>query len=272
MIYYKNDKVTLYNDDCIEVMKELPDDLVDLTITSPPYDNLRKYKGYMFDFENVAKQLYRITKNGGMLIWVVGDATINGSETCTSFKQALYFKELGFNLHDTMIFKKKNFIPKSHNRYEQSWEYMFAFSKGRPKTFNPIKIETSNYTKKNNWGSRNNFVDEQCARKKDEITRAKLYKIKDNIFEYSIGGGKYGHPAIFPDGLAYDQIISWSNEGDMIFDPFSGSGTTISIASIHERNAIGIEISKEYCEMIKTRLNDTEKIILEKETNLDDIL
>ena len=130
---------------CVEIMKEWENNIIDLTITSPPYDNLRDYKGYVFDFENIAKQLYRVTKSGGVVVWIVGDATIKGSETGTSFRQALYFKEIGFNLHDTMIYSKAGFQYPATNRYHQTFEYMFIFSKGKPKTFNPIK------DRKNKW-------------------------------------------------------------------------------------------------------------------------
>lgn len=145
--------------DCKEELKNINDNYVDLTITSPPYDNLRKYNGYEFDFENIAKEIYRVTKDGGVLIWIVADSTKNGSESGTSFKQALYFKEIGFNLHDTMIYKKINYVPLNHNRYEQEFEYMFCFSKGKPKTFNPIKIPCK-YAGQENWGKPTYYKDE----------------------------------------------------------------------------------------------------------------
>ena len=137
----------IYNEDCIEGMKKLESEIIDLTITSPPYDNLRKYNGYSFDFENIAKELYRTTKKGGVAAWVVNDSTVKGSETGTSFKQALFFKEIGFNLHDTMIFAKNNPVPLTHNRYEQQFEYMFILSKGKPKTFNGLKKLNKSYDK-----------------------------------------------------------------------------------------------------------------------------
>ena len=130
----------IYNEDCLEGMRGIPDGSVDLTVTAPPYDNLRTYNGFAWDFEGVAKELFRVTKHGGVVVWVVGDQTIKGNETGTLFRQALFFKDCGFNLHDTMIWKKTNPIPLTHNRFEQSFEYMFVFSKGSPKTFNPIKI------------------------------------------------------------------------------------------------------------------------------------
>ena len=139
-----------YNENCLETMARMPDGFVDLTVTSPPYDNLRTYNGYSFDFEAVAKELFRVTKQGGVVVWVVGDATIKGSETGTSFRQALYFKEIGFNLHDTMMYRKINYIALTHNRYEQEFEYMFVFSKGKPKTFNPIMVECKTKGSKTN--------------------------------------------------------------------------------------------------------------------------
>ena len=130
----------IYNENCLDTMTKMPDNFVDLTVTSPPYDSLRVYNGYSFDFEAVAKELFRVTKQGGIVVWVVADATTKGSETGTSFRHALFFKEIGFNLHDTMIYAKNSYMPLTHNRYEQAWEYMFVLSKGRPSTFRPIMV------------------------------------------------------------------------------------------------------------------------------------
>ena len=129
----------IYNENCLDTMARMEDNFIDLTVTSPPYDNLREYNGYSFDFENIAKELYRVTKVGGVVVWIVGDATKNGNEYGTSFKQALFFKECGFNLHDTMIYRKLNYLPITTNRYEPQFEYMFILSKSKLKTFNPIK-------------------------------------------------------------------------------------------------------------------------------------
>jgi site-specific DNA-methyltransferase (adenine-specific) len=242
--------------DCVEGMRELPDNCIDLTVTSPPYDNLRKYKGFSFDFESVARELYRITKNGGVVVWVVGDQTMNGSESGTSFRQVLRFMEIGFNLHDTMIFKKKNPLPQNHRRYEQAFEYMFVLSKGKVKTFNPITVETVNAGKKIDWGGRPTEQDaKQCRHKRgSDVRETKKEKTHVNIFEYAIGGGNTKHPAVFPEQLAYDHIISWSNEGDVVFDPFMGSGTTAKMARQCGRHYIGFEISEEYCEMARARI------------------
>lgn len=250
------EKNTIYNENCLDTMSRMPDNFIDLTVTSPPYDNLRKYNGYSFDFEKVAKELFRVTKKGGVVVWVVGDATINGSETGTSFKQALYFKEIGFNLHDTMIYANNNPIPLTHNRYEQAFEYMFVFSKGIPIVFLPL-METcktfGTYKHRRNAGR----VSEASMRSRNESTITKLQKIKQNIWRYNIGmkSNQYiNHPAPFPEQLANDHIISWSNQGDLVYDPFMGSGTTAKMAILNNRNYIGSEISKEYCDIIEKRI------------------
>ncbi len=239
--------------DFLEVMKGWPENSIDLTVTSPPYDNLRTYKGYDFNFFTVAKKLFRITKQGGVVVWVVGDATVNGSETGTSFRQALFFKEIGFNLHDTMIYQKNNPIPLTHNRYEQYFEYMFIFSKGKPSTFNPIITDVKTPNKKYKWKSKEAG---SSKRERDEITLSKETKIISNIWNYSLIGNRDAgrHPAPFPEELAQDHILSWSNKGDIVLDPMCGSGTTCKMAKINGRKYIGIDISEEYCEIAKKRI------------------
>ena len=246
----------IYNENCLETMAIMPDNFIDLTVTSPPYDNLRTYKGYSFDFEYVAKELFRVTKKGGVVVWIVGDATVKGSETGTSFKQALYFKEIGFNLHDTMIYRKQNYTPLTHNRYEQEWEFMFVLSKGKPKTFNPIKVPCK-YAGQQTWGKPNMYKDNSGELTRVKQTVINSHKIKGNIFDYLVGStqtGKIKHPAMFPESLANDHIISWSNPGDLVYDPFMGSGTTAKMTVLNNRNYIGSEISEEYYEIAKTRI------------------
>lgn len=241
----------LIHGDCLEVMKTFPSECIDLTVTSPPYDNLRDYNGYSFDFEGIAKELYRVTKKGGVVCWVVGDATINGSETGTSFRQALFFKEIGFNLHDTMIYQKSFYAPKTHRRYEQVFEYMFVFSKGTPKTFNGIVKEN---VMKASMAS-GNHTQSNGTKKKMSASR-KTHSLIGNIIKYN-PETKSSHVAPFPEKLAEDHILSWSNEGDTVLDPMAGSGTTLKMAKKHNRNYIGIEISKEYIDIINKRLNLT---------------
>ena len=249
----------IYNENCLDTMARMPDELIDLAVTSPPYDNLRKYSGFTWDFEAVAKQLYRVTKKGGVVVWVVGDATIKGSETGTSFKQALFFKEIGFNLHDTMIYAKNNPIPLTHNRYEQQFEYMFVLSKGKPKAFNSIKIECKNAGVEYNVNRPQIYDGSAKRHQRNEVLKTKKNKIKNNIWFYSVGVDKKkntSHTAPFPEQLASDHIISWSNENDIVYDPFMGSGTTAKMAILNKRNWIGSEISKEYCEIAEKRINE----------------
>ena len=242
----------IYQGDCLELMKQIEDNSIDLVVTSPPYDNLRIYNGYSFNFEGIAKELYRVTKDGGVVVWIVGDATIKGSETGTSFKQALYFKEIGFNLHDTMIWQKTNPMPKiKTKRYFDVFEYMFVFSKGQPKTFNPILVNCKfggkiyNSTTKNMGG-------ENVRTKKNFILNSQ--RNKNNIWEIAIAQNKTSHPAVFPEKLAEDHILSWSNEGDTVLDPMCGSGTTCKMALLNKRNYLGFEISEEYCKIANKRL------------------
>ena len=248
----------IYNEDCLEGMKRIPDGSVDLTVTSPPYDNLRTYNGnieqWSFEkFQAIAKELYRVTKQGGVVVWVVGDATIKGSETGTSFRQALYFKEVGFNLHDTMIYYKACYPPLTHNRYEQSFEYMFVFSKGKPQTFNPIMVECM--TKGTKRPRQNSNKEHGAAVRNDNrVDIINEFKQKNNIWTIRPNNTHHKHPAMFPEQLANDHILSWSNEGDAVLDPFMGSGTT-AIACINTgRNFIGFELDKHYCEIANERI------------------
>ena len=238
-------------------MKRMDDCFIDLTITSPPYDNLRDYKGYSFDFKTIANELYRVTKEGGIVVWIVGDATINGSETGTSFKQALYFKEIGFNLNDTMIYRKLNYLPVTSCRYEPQFEYMFILSKGKLKTFNPImKPNTSAGAK--GGTHRHNGEDLEKLHTNNGVIN-KLGR-KTNVWDIACGSINskdkisFEHPATFPEKLANDHIISWSNEGDLVYDCFMGSGTTAKMAHLQKRNWIGSEISKEYTELANKRI------------------
>ena len=255
----------IYNENCLDTMARMEDDFVDLTVTSPPYDNLRKYNGYCFDFESIAKELFRIIKDGGILVWIVGDATVKGSETGTSFRQALFFKEIGFNLHDTMIWNKGGFsaVGSLKVRYAPVFEYMFVISKGNPMTFNPIKDRKTKHGGKKASGT---------IRQKDGSTKpmSKVMTINEygqryNIWEQSPQrqSGKC-HPAPFPEQLVKDHILSWSNESDLIYDPFMGSGTTAKMAMLNNRNYIGSEIAKEYCEIAEKRIK---KILNGKKTD-----
>ena len=245
-----------YNENCLDTMSKIPNDFIDLTITSPPYDNLRTYNGYNFDFESVAKELYRVTKQGGVVVWVVGDKIKNGNKSLTSFRQSLFFQEIGFNVHDVMIYRKKNTPFMRSNAYTNCYEFMFIFSKGKPNTFNPLKTKTVRSGK-----------EKLVANKKADGINKKVESVLNeektltNIWDYAVGlGGStsdriaFEHPAIFPEKLAQDHILSWSNENDLVYDPFMGSGTTCKMAILNNRNYIGSEISEEYCKIIEERL------------------
>ncbi len=243
--------------DNIKVLNSMEDGSIDLTVTSPPYDNMRDYNGYSFDFEGIAKQLYRLTKDGGVLVWIVADSTVDGSESGTSFKQALYFKEIGFKLHDTMIWNKGNFIDTGSLkvRYGNVFEYMFVLVKGKLKTFNPIK------DRKNKYGG---YLLHGTIALRDGGKRRITGHNKKIVAEYGQRHNLWDivpckqrqikHPARFSEILAHDHIVSWSNEGDVVLDPFVGSGTTCKMAKQLNRNYIGIDISQEYIDIAKKRL------------------
>lgn len=252
-----------FNADAELIIDTLPDDYVDLVVTSPPYDDLRKYTGEdgwnMEKCEMIIKKLYRVMKAGGVVVWVVGDQTQNGSETGTSFRQALMFMDSGFHLNDTMIWKKKNPLPQvKQPRYNQVFEYMFVFSKGKPKTFNPIMVpckcagQTYDSTCKNMGGENGR------TKKNFKINKE---KVKDNVWDIAIAQNHTSHPAVFPLELAVDHIRSWSNEGDIVFDPFMGSGTTGIAAFSLGRKFVGCEISKKYYDEAIERF----KAIVQKE-------
>lgn len=243
---------TIYNEDCLETMKRMEDNFIDLTVTSPPYDNLRTYHGYSFDFQAIAKELFRVTKVGGVVVWVVGDATINGSETGTSFRQALFFKECGFRLYDTMIWEKPSPQAPTEGRYYDVFEYVFILSKNKPKSLNLLA------DRKNSSAGLVSKKETRSCREDRKTLSAKRtvaeYSRRFNVWHISRGRNSTKHPAVFPEALARDHIISWSNEGDLIYDPFMGSGTTAKMAILTNRNYIGSEISEEYCEIIRKRL------------------
>jgi DNA modification methylase len=247
----------IYCENNLETMGRMPDGFVDLTVTSPPYDNLRDYNGFSFDFEKVAKELYRVTKAGGVVVWVVGDATVNGSETGTSFKQALFFMDCGFNLHDTMIYEKNGSPFPEQTRYYQKFEFMFVLSKGKPAVTNLI-IDRKNKWTEGSWGKKTSYgVDGE--KKKHNDYKSDLNGVRFNIWKYNVGFGFNSnddnfHPASFPEKLAADHIHSWSNKLDLVYDPFCGSGTTCKMAHLQKRNWIGSEISQEYVTLAEKRI------------------
>lgn len=256
----------IYNEDCLITMGKMPDCFVDLTVTSPPYDDLRNYNGFSFEFETIANELFRITKKGGVVVWVVGDGTKNGSRTGTSAKQMLYFMNIGFRLHQRLFYEKTG-PPPDRTRYEETIEEMFVFSVGKPKTINLIK------DKKNRWAGVKQFG-KRSTREKDGSLTIKPELIinefgkRTSVWRYKTGFGystkdviAFNHPAIFPEALAHDHIISWSNEGDLVYDPFGGSGTTAKQAEQLNRNWILSEISSEYVSIAETRMSKVRSML-----------
>jgi len=250
---------------CQTVMATLENETIDLTVTSPPYDNIRDYKGYCFekeDFQEIVKQLYRITKKGGVVVWIVGDSTIKGSETGTSFRQALGFIEGGFKLHDTMIYEKNTSsfpAKRTGKRYTQIFEYMFVFCKGNIKTGNLICDKPNKWAGHTNWGKNTQRSKNGELKQTKDIKPVPDFSPRNNIWKYNVGKGfnssdkeSHKHPAIFPEKLAEDHILTWSNPGDFVLDPFMGSGTTCKMAKKNNRNYIGIDMSEEYCELAKS--------------------
>ena len=247
---------------CQDVMKSLDNEVVDLTITSPPYDGLRSYQGYSFteaDFRAIVNELYRITKPGGVVVWVVGDAVRKRGETGTSFRQALGFMDAGFILHDTMIYEKNtSSFParRTGNRYTQIFEYMFVFCKGRIKTANLICDKANKWAGHTNWGKNTHRLKNGTLVQTKNIKPVPDFSPRNNIWKYTVGKRyissdkeSHKHPAIFPEELAKDNILSWSHPGDVVMDPFCGSGTVLKMAKKHNRRYVGIDVSQEYCDL-----------------------
>lgn len=256
----------IINGDSLEVLQGMPNDIIDLIVTSPPYDDLRDYNKeiiWNFDkFKDIAKELYKIMKKGGVIVWVVGDKTKNGNKSLSSFKQALYFQELGFNIYDVIIYEKTGSAPPHPNRYFNAFEYMFIISKGKPKTINLLK------DKENKWGGHKTYTEITRREKDGSLTKKgrktiNKFGIRTNIWKYTNGKGfatkdkiAYEHPAIFPEKLVLDHICSWSNEGDIVLDIFGGSGTTIKMAKLLNRRWIYIDKVLEYCKIAQKRIEE----------------
>lgn len=256
---------TVIEGDSSLILKEFPKESIDLVVTSPPYDNLRDYTGerpWSFDsFKRIARQLYRVMKPGGVVVWVVGDAIDNGGKTLTSYRQALFFQSIGFKMFDVIIYEKAGSGPPHPNRYFNSFEYMFVLSKGLPKTINILK------DKPNKWANHSTYSEVTRREKDGSLTKkgkkvVNEFGVRTNIWRYANGRGfatqdeiAYQHPAIFPEKLVEDHIRAWSNEGDLVLDPFGGSGTVAKIANQQNRNWVLVEISPEYCEIARQRVN-----------------
>lgn len=238
-------------DNC-DLLGQMPRECVDLVVTSPPYDDLRTYGGHSWDFFGVAWHLKRVLKPGGVIVWVVADATKDGSETGSSMEQALHFKRLGLNLHDTMIWRKPNPRPTQSNRYEQAWEYMLVMTAGTPKTTNVLREDS----KSAGLGPR---LKHRSTGGAVDLNNEGRYhhsetKIRQNVWDVLLGQDVGGHPAAFPFDLARDHVATWTNPGDLVLDPFSGSGTTAKAAKTLGRQFIGLEVNPEYCRIAEQRI------------------
>ena len=253
-----HDRALLITGDCVQVMQQWDEGCIDLTVTSPPYDAIRDYKGYSFNFEDIARQLFRVTKAGGIVVWVVGDK-IDGGRSLTSFRQGIFFQEIGFNVHDVMIYQKKNTPFMRSNAYTNAYEMMFVLVKGKPATFNPLmeKSKRSGYELLTH-----NKLPDGINKKKRGLLKKE--KTRTNIWTYAVGLGgttsdriAFKHPAVFPEGLAQDHILSWSNPGDLVLDPMCGSGTTGKMALRNGRRFIGIDMSGEYIDIAMQRLTQS---------------
>lgn len=258
--YYDKDGVSLFLGDNCETMLRMPAESVDLVVTSPPYDDLRTYGGHSWDFYGVAWNLKRLLKPGGVIVWVVADKTVEGDESGSSWEQARHFCSLGLRLNDTMIWQKDGFMQPTKDvpRYYQTFEFMFVFSNGKP-TFNAICDVRNTHTEVRVF-TEGNAANSSFKGVAGTIT-PREYRKRENVWKCGVGFNKstkdavaYDHPAIFPEALARDHILSWSNEGDTVLDPFSGSGTTIKMARETGRRGIGIEINEEYCQIAVERL------------------
>lgn len=268
----KDIKNTIHFGNAVEILSTFEDNSIDLTLSSPPYDNLRTYNGkikdeviyedgFSFPFVEMAKELYRVTANGGVVVWVVNDQVKNGGETGSSFKQALKFKEIGFTLYDTMIYHKNGAPFPETGRYSQVFEYMFVFSKGKPKTVNLLRDKPNRWAGHSNFGDPSKRQKEGSLKKVDKFTIAE-YGTRYNVWYINNGAGfsskddiAFLHPAIFPESLAEDHILTWSNEGDIVLDPMAGSGTTLKMAKINNRHYVGIDINEEYVDLCNRRVS-----------------
>lgn len=252
--YYSENGIEIYHGDCREILPSLPK--VDLVVTSPPYGSVRDYVRYEgVDTLAVLAELACMLIEGGVIVWNTADQVTEGSETGQSFREALHVMSQGLRLHDTMIYCREGVNFPDANRYHPAFEYMFVFSKGAPRCFNGIR------DRKNKWGGttvhgtqrerdgRMTVPSQNGSLIPDIGLRLNWWILKPASTEPTLD-----HPARMPISMAQAHVQSWCNAGDLVLDPFMGSGTTLRAAKDLGRKAIGIEICEAYCEIAANRL------------------
>ncbi len=248
--------------DCVEVLKSIPDNSIDLVVTSPPYDGIRKYNGFSFNLHSTGKELFRVLKDGGIIAMVIQDQTKNFGKSLTSFKTIIdWCENVGFKLFETIIYKKHGAEGAWWTkRFRVDHEYIPIFLKGeRPAYFNkePLKIP-SKHGGKTMTGCATRLTNGKTLKSKRVFINP--MKCRGTLWDYTTCGDgtrlKHQHPATFPDKIPVDFIRCFCPKNGIVLDPFIGSGTTALAAIQLNRNYIGIDISKEYCELAKKRIRE----------------
>ncbi len=249
--------------DCRDGMAALSNECIPFTLTSPPYDGLRTYDGLAdWNFMDVAKELYRITMQGGVVVWVVQEQIIDGSESGETSRQRLAFANIGFRLHHTMVMGKLGGIQFSSNRYGRPLEYAFILSKGPPRYFNPLRDRPNKEA-----GRVKVFLNRNRDGSFAPVKRTQVhpYGLRGSIWFYPTGKNNsakedyaFEHPALMPEQMAEDDILSWTKVGDLVFNPFAGAGTALKMALLNHRSYLGFEINPKYVEIARRRLREAE--------------
>lgn len=264
--------------ECVEGMEMLPDDCVDLVVTSPPYDAVRKYNGFAFDLHQTGAQIHRVLKDGGIAAMVIQDQTKDFGKSLTSFRTIIdWCDSFGFKLFECVIYRKNGSEGAWwKHRFRVDHEYIPLFLKGdRPAYFDkqPLRVP-SKHGGKVMSGSGNRRTDgatNGTVRREINAT-----KCRGTIWNYLMAGDKNPlkrkHPAVFPDAIPSDLIQCFCPPGGIVLDPFIGSGSTAVQALKHERHFIGFDISQEYCDLCNQRLEkDVETATLFESVSASDI-
>lgn len=254
----------IYCIDCVEGMKKIPDNSVDIVVTSPPYDGIRDYNGFNFDLHETGRGLIRILKEGGIVAMVIQDQTKNFGKTLTSFKTIIdWCDNIGFKLFECVIYRKHGSEGAWWtNRFRVDHEYMPIFLKGeKPQYFNKENLKVpSIHGGKVMTGSGSRRTD---GKTNARVTRPiNTMKCRGTIWNYLMAGDKdpikRQHPAPFPDQIPLDFIECFCPPGGVVLDPFMGSGSTAVAAKKLNRKYIGFDTSEEYIKIAHARLRNTE--------------